>query len=880
MSDGRLFAPVMLIGAVLATVAMEHALVTHDFSLVFVAENNSRVTPLLYSITGLWSALAGSILLWGLALAVFSTLFVWRYRRQAADPVIRWATLVMCVVTAFFFGLMLGPANPFTTTHGVTSGLGPNSLLQDNLLVAIHPPLLYIGFVGFSVPFAFAIGMLATGRVGERWQIECRRWTLISFTFLSVGIVLGAWWSYQVLGWGGFWGWDPVENAALLPWLCGTAYLHSVLVQERRGLMRVWNLSLSIATFSLTILGTFLTRSGVINSVHSFSESSLGPIIIGFFFAVIVVGFGLIAWRGDRLRSPGGIDAPLGREGAFLLNNMLFVGFAFVVLLGTVYPLLYEAVTQQQVTVGAPYFNTIAVPVGLALLFLMAVAPVLSWRKINGAVLWQRLSLPVWVGVLTIVLCVAFGLRGLFPLIGFGLGAVAAATAARALVLSVRAARLRHSGWWRGLVGRANGGMVVHLGVVVLAVGIIAATSYRHQTELALRKGAVVTYQGHRFEFEGLRTVTTPSQTAQQALVKVDGGGVFAPATTSFGSALSSVGTPAIDSGFLGDIYLTFDAVGGQGSTSGNQPIPNLPAGSVAIGVVIEPLLAWLWAGGLLVGLGGVLALVPGHAAPGHRPGLGSVAVGRDAATVPTARRPRRGDAARRRVGSPVRQRRAAGHERTAQEPPHDPLDRRCGAAGLGGGRRRAGHPHAAGSHPGRQPAARAPGAAVLRHRPAHRGRPSRWRSLRGHYVFVNFFASWCGPCQQETPDLVTFDYNQHHTKGGADLVSVVFHDTTASARQFLQSQGATWPAVSDPGGNDRRVLRRDRRRPPRFSSTRPGASPSIPSAGPGHRGEPRCALLSGQDRPAHHLAAPERAGPAPIGARVALPLVAGGGPC
>ena len=287
--DGRWFAVVMLAGALLAVIAMEHALVTHDFTLVFVAQNNSTVTPLLYSITGMWSALAGSILLWGFVLAVISTLFVLRYRRQAADPVIRWATLVLYVVSAFFFGLMTNPSNPFQTAPGATQGLGPNSLLQDNPLVAIHPPLLYIGFVTFTVPFAFAIGMLATGRVGDRWQIECRRWTLVAFTFLSVGIVLGAWWSYQVLGWGGFWGWDPVENAALLPWLCGTAYLHSVLVQERRGLMRVWNLSLSIATFALTILGTFLTRSGVITSVHSFSESTIGPLLIGFFFVVVIV---------------------------------------------------------------------------------------------------------------------------------------------------------------------------------------------------------------------------------------------------------------------------------------------------------------------------------------------------------------------------------------------------------------------------------------------------------------------------------------------------------------------------------------------------------------------------------------------------------------
>ncbi len=609
--EGRLFAPIMLVGALVAVLAMERALVTHDFSIVFVAENNSTVTPLLYSITGLWSALAGSILLWGFVLTIFTGIFVWRYRAVASDAVIRWATMVLFIVTAFFFGLMLGPANPFVTTHQVLSGLGPNSLLQDNPLVAIHPPLLYTGFVGFTIPFAFAIGMLATGRIGDRWQIECRRWTLVSFTLLSVGIVLGAWWSYQVLGWGGFWGWDPVENAALLPWLCGTAYLHSVLVQERRGLMRVWNLSLSVATFALTILGTFLTRSGVIESVHAFSESSIGPLLIGFFFAVVIVGFGLIAWRGDRLRSPGGIDAPLGREGAFLLNNLLFVGFAFVVLLGTLYPILYEAVTQQQVNVAAPFFNTVAVPVGLALLFLMAVAPALSWRKINAPVLWQRLAIPAWIGVLTIVVCVAFGLRGLAPLIGFGLGAFAAATAARALVLSVRATRGRHVGWWRGLIGRTNGGMVVHLGVIVIAVGIIAATTYRHQTELALARGKVVIYSGHRFEFVGLRNVRTPSKQSDEALVKVDGT-IFTPATTNFGGALATVGTPAIDSGAFGDVYLTFDQVGGLGNTSGNSPVPNLPAGSVAIGVVVEPLLAWLWAGGLLVGLGGALALVPG----------------------------------------------------------------------------------------------------------------------------------------------------------------------------------------------------------------------------------------------------------------------------
>ncbi|HUA96430.1 MAG TPA: cytochrome c-type biogenesis CcmF C-terminal domain-containing protein, partial [Acidimicrobiales bacterium] len=478
--DGRLLAPVVLVGMAVAVAAMEHALVTHDFTIAFVADNNSRATPLLYSITGLWSALAGSILLWGFLLSVFLGALVFRFRSESSDPVVAWAMLVVFAVSAFFIGLMVGPANPFTHVIGTppSQGAGPNALLQDNPLVAIHPPMLYLGFVGFTIPFAFAVGMLATGRVGDRWQIEVRRWTLVAWTFLSVGIVLGAWWSYQVLGWGGFWGWDPVENAALLPWLCGTAYLHSVLVQERRGLLRVWNLSLAVATFALTILATFLTRSGVIESVHAFSDSTLGPVLIGFFLLVVVVGFGLIAWRGDRIRSPGGIDAPLGREGAFLINNLLFVGFAFVVLLGTLFPLLYQALENQQVTVGAPYFNTVAVPVALALLVLMALAPALSWRAVNAGVLWRRLAPAAWAGVLTMVGCVAAGIRGVLPLVAFGLGAFAGASALRSIVLAALTSHRHGRGLLRGLLSRANGGMVVHLGVVVMAVGITAATSF------------------------------------------------------------------------------------------------------------------------------------------------------------------------------------------------------------------------------------------------------------------------------------------------------------------------------------------------------------------------------------------------------------------
>ena len=357
---------------------MEWALVTHDFSLRYVADNGSRATPLLYTVASLWGALEGSILLWALILAGYLAAMVHRFRDRTSDPLFGWALLTGLVVAAFFFGLMLGPANPFRLVQGAipTDGPGPNPLLQNHPLMAFHPPILYLGYVGFTVPFSFAVGALVTGRLGEGWLAETRRATLLAFGCLTAGIVLGGWWSYEVLGWGGYWAWDPVENASLLPWLTATAYLHSVLVQERRGMLRVWNLSLVAATFALTIFGTFLTRSGMVNSVHAFSQSAIGPVLLGFLAAIVLVSVGLIGWRADVLRSPGRIDSPVSREGAFLANNLLFAGFALVVLVGTVFPLIAEAYDGRQLSVGEPYFDTMTRPIGIALLFLMAVAPV------------------------------------------------------------------------------------------------------------------------------------------------------------------------------------------------------------------------------------------------------------------------------------------------------------------------------------------------------------------------------------------------------------------------------------------------------------------------------------------------------------------------
>jgi cytochrome c-type biogenesis protein CcmF len=600
---GRRYVWVVGAGAVLATVAMEVALLRHDFSLKYVAEHSSRSTPLLYTITTMWSALEGSILLWALVLAGYVAVMVHHFRDRVTDPLVAWATLVTLVVAAFFFLLMVGPANPFKVLGGAvpSDGPGPNPLLQNHPLVAFHPPMLYLGYVGFTIPFAFAIAALATGRLGEGWLVETRRWTLFAWGFLTVGIVLGAWWSYEVLGWGGYWAWDPVENASFLPWLTGTAYVHSVMVQERRGMLRVWNLSLLVATFSLTILGTFLTRSGVLDSVHAFTESAIGPMILAFFGAVVAVGVGLIGWRGDRLRSPGSIDSPVSREGAFLANNVLFAAFAFVVLLGTVFPLIAEAINGDRLSVGGPYFDRMTMPVGFLLLFMMAVAPVLPWRKASGELLHHRLLWPAWAATTTAVVVVALGYRGPAALLAFTLGAFAAGAAVRQLVLAARGSRSQGRGAWRGLLGRANGGMVVHLGVVLIAVAFAASHAYRAGGEFRLTPGESAKVAGHRVTYLGTERIEHANKTTVQARVRVDDGKVYGPALHEFPFATQAIGSPSVKTGALDDVYLTLVAA------------PERPDAAATISVIVQPLIAWLWIGGGLMGLGTLLAAWPGR---------------------------------------------------------------------------------------------------------------------------------------------------------------------------------------------------------------------------------------------------------------------------
>ena len=591
---------IMAGAAVLAVVVMERALINRDFTVKFVAENGSSTTPPVFNVATMWSALEGSILLWALVLCGYAVAVAVKFRSQRGDPMVSWAMLVMFAVSAFFFALMLGPADPFIAVEVPPGydGPGPNPLLQNHILMAFHPPILYLGYVGFTVPFAFAVAALATGRLGEGWLAATRRWTVAAWGFLTFGIVLGAWWSYETLGWGGYWAWDPVENASLLPWLTGTAYLHSVMVQEQRGMLRVWNLSLILATFSLTILGTFLTRSGVLASVHSFTESGIGPAILGFFAVVVAVSLALIAWRGDRLRTPGRIAAPVSREGAFLANNALFAAFAFVVLLGTVFPLLVEAFDGRTISVGNPYFDRMTRPIGFALLFLMAVAPMLPWGSGSGRssaeLLSRRLLAPMWIAAASLVLAVVAGARGWAALAAFGLGGFAGGAALRQIFLAVR----RHR--WRGLLGRTNGGMIVHLGVVLVAVAFAASQSYVRQAEFDLEPGRSASFAGHEIVYVGSAVVAHPNRTERVAFVRVDDAKTYGPAIATYPFASQTIGIPSVRSTLRDDVALSV-------LTFGDEP----GVDRVILRVTVQPLVVWLWLGGIVMAAGTALSLIP-----------------------------------------------------------------------------------------------------------------------------------------------------------------------------------------------------------------------------------------------------------------------------
>ena len=578
--------------AVVAAGAIEVALLRDDFSLRYLAQNSERALPLGYKMSVLWAALEGSIVLWVLILCGYIAATAWWFRARLEDRLVAYAMLTLFVVAAFFFFLLVFPADPFVTlANPPADGSGPNPLLQNHPLMVIHPVMLYLGYVGFTVPFAFAIAALATGRLGEGWLLETRPWTVMAWGFLTVGIVLGAWWSYEVLGWGGYWAWDPVENVSFLPWLTGTAYIHSVVVQERRGMLRVWNLSLLIATFALTILGTFVTRSGVLDSVHEFTASSIGPMLLAFFAAIVGVSLALIFWRGDRLRSPGSIESITSREGSFLFNNLVFTAFAFIVLLGTMFPLLIEAFNGDKLAVGSPYFERMGSPIGMLLLFLMGMAPLLPWRATSPEVIRERALGPAVFAVVVLGTAVAFGADGPVEMIAYVLAGFAGGAALRHLLLAVSRQGIR------GILGRAGGGMIVHIGVVIVALGFVASQAHSHEGEFRVSVGQGGEVAGHTVVFEGVQQFNDGDREVTSIAVRVDDDEVHRPAITRYPNFGQPIGTPSVATSLRDDVYITVLDVSDDQST-------------VLLRVIVRPLIAWLWAGGLLMGFGTLLAML------------------------------------------------------------------------------------------------------------------------------------------------------------------------------------------------------------------------------------------------------------------------------
>nr|MDQ3957173.1 cytochrome c biogenesis protein CcsA [Actinomycetota bacterium] len=426
----------------LAVLALVNALFLHDFSVQYVVNYSSESLTGGYLLAALWGGMEGSLLFWTLLLTVFAAVAV-KNARRTSSQLAGWAGAVLAGISVFFLMLLVLPASPFETMASIPpDGNGLNPLLQSPGMV-IHPPLLYTGFVGFSIPFAFAVAALLAGRGGDSWFTSTRRWTLFAWSALSIGIVLGGAWAYTELGWGGYWAWDPVENASFMPWLTATAFLHSVVIQEKRRMFKVWNVSLIVLTYVLAIFGTFLTRSGILSSIHTFTEGPIGKWFLPFLALMLVGGLGVVAWRLDSLRSENRFDALLSRESAFLANNVLFLAAAFTVLWGTIYPIVAEVLTGTRLAVGPPFFNSVFVPIGLALLLLTGIGPLISWRRMSRGAFGRMVRIPLVAGAVTAVALALAGVDSTGALLAFSLCAFTSAAIAGEFARGSRVYRTR-----------------------------------------------------------------------------------------------------------------------------------------------------------------------------------------------------------------------------------------------------------------------------------------------------------------------------------------------------------------------------------------------------------------------------------------------------
>src|SRR5467141_1591805 len=612
---------------VLASISLEVAIFRHDFNVEYVAAYTSRNLPTFYLWSALYAGQKGSLLFWATVLSLFAVLAqVLTSRRHRAY--LPYVAAVTCAVATFFIAVMLfADANPFQRlSFTPIDGRGMNPQLQNPGMV-FHPPMLYLGYISITIPFSFAIAALLTRKLDSDWLVAVRKWTLVSWLFLSIGLILGMWWAYVELGWGGYWAWDPVENAALLPWLVMTAFLHSVMIQEKRGMLKKWNLALILGAWLLSIFGTFITRSGVMSSVHSFTQSSVGYFFLGFLVVSAIASAVLYVKRLPLLEAEATLESMVSREASFLFNNLLLIGIAFSVLWGTLFPILSEAIKGTKITVGPPFFNQVNVPLGLALLALTGIGPLIAWRRASLPNLRRQFAVPAATGVFVLLVLLVAGMRDVGPLMAIGLGGFATATVIQEFG---RGASARHRQYGEPLalatlrlIGRNRrryGGYIVHIGIVLLFIAF-SGMAFKTETQATLRPGESATLRspyGHVYTFThlGVSQYDALNRRVTAALVDVSRDGkpvgrlktekrqhVDALGRNTFEPS-TEVG---IRSGLREDLYVVLG-----GLVNGTE--------EAVYRFTINPLVWWVWFGGFVLVIGGLIVLWPGGgSAPGAK---------------------------------------------------------------------------------------------------------------------------------------------------------------------------------------------------------------------------------------------------------------------
>jgi cytochrome c-type biogenesis protein CcmF len=611
-----------------ASIALWKGLIGHDFNIEYVAAYTSRNLPPYYIVTAFWAGQKGSLLLWAVVLSLLASLAQLLTSRRYAH-LMPYVAGVTSAVVVFFISVMLFGANPFERlAFTPADGRGLNPQLQ-NVGMVIHPPMLYLGYISITIPFAFAIAALLSGRLDVGWIQAIRKWTLISWLFLGIGITLGMWWAYVELGWGGYWAWDPVENASLLPWLTMSAFLHSVMIQEKRGMLKRWNMTLIIGSFLLSIFGTFITRSGVIASVHSFTQSNVGYFFLAFLVGTAILTFTLLYTRWDRLEADVQLESMVSREAAFLFNNLLFVGIAFSVLWGTLFPILSEAVRGTKISVGPPFFNKVNVPLGLLLLGLTGIGPLIAWRKASTANLKRQFTWPVITGLAVLALCLAGRMSNLYAVVALSLAGFTAGTLFQEFARGTGARRKMYGESLPLAFGRLvaknrrrYGGYIVHVGMLIYFVAF-AGYAFKTEIEATLKPGDSATLRspfGHVYTFThvGVSQFEKLNRVVTQATVQVtkDGksiGVVNSEKRQHFSEPAPGVRQKSFEpstevgirSNLQEDLYVVF-----AGSVDGSE--------EAVYRFTINPLVLWVWIGGVVLLVGGLITMWPtGTIGPG-----------------------------------------------------------------------------------------------------------------------------------------------------------------------------------------------------------------------------------------------------------------------